>query len=150
MLKIIRTNSENIEFQTLVRLLDTELAIRDGDEHEFFAQFNKLDSIRNVVLALENELVIGCGAFKNYETETAEIKRMFVRLEHRGRGMAVEILRELESWAIEEGYRSAILETGYKQPEAIRLYQKSGYQIIPNYGQYHGVESSLCMKKSLR
>ena len=149
MIQIIRTNSDNQDFQALVGLLDKELAIRDGEEHAFYAQFNKIDSIRNVIVAYENETAVGCGAFKKYKEETVEIKRMFVRLENRGQGMAVEILKELETWAIEENYKFAILETGFKQPEAIRLYEKSGYEVIPNYGQYAGVENSICMKKGL-
>ncbi len=149
MLEIIRTDSDSIDFQALVRLLDEELSVRDGEDHAFFAQFNQLDSIRNVVVAFENDVPIGCGAFKKYDEETAEIKRMFVRLESRGRGIAGEILKELENWAIENSFKFAILETGYKQPEAIRLYEKSGYEVIPNYGQYEGVESSVCMKKWL-
>ena len=149
MLKIIKTDSDNKDFQELVRLLDEDLMIRDGAEHSFYAQFNKLDLIKHVVLAYENDESIGCGAFKKYTDETVEIKRMFVRLEHRGKGIAVEILKELENWAMENGFKFAILETGFKQPEAIRLYEKSGYKVIPNYGQYAGVENSVCMKKTL-
>ena len=72
---------------------------------------------------------------------------MFVRLENRGRGIAGEILNELETWAKELNFSEFVLETGVKQPEAIRLYQKSGYETIPNYGQYLNVENSVCMKK---
>ncbi len=149
MLKIIRTDSDNEDFQELVRLLDAELKVRDGAEHDFYAQFNKLDLIKHVVLADENDETIGCGAFKQYDEKSVEIKRMFVRLEQRGKGVAVEILKELENWAIESDYKFAVLETGFNQPEAIRLYEKSGYKVIPNYGQYEGVENSVCMKKSL-
>lgn len=149
MLKIIRTDSNNKDFQELVRLLDEDLMIRDGAEHSFFAQFNKLDSIKHVVLAYDDEHAVGCGAFKKYDNETAEIKRMFVKLEKRGKGIAVEVLKELEKWASETGFSSAILETGKKQPEAIHLYQKSNYKVIPNFGQYKEVENSVCMKKKL-
>lgn len=149
MLKIIRTDSNNEDFQDLVRLLDAELKVRDGAEHDFYAQFNKLDLIKHVVLADENDQTIGCGAFKQYDEKSVEIKRMFVRLEQRGKGVAVEILNELENWAIENGFKFAVLETGFNQPEAIRLYEKSGYKVIPNYGQYEGVENSVCMKKTL-
>ena len=148
-LKIIRTGSENADFQKLVRLLDADLSIRDGAEHSFYAQFNKIDAIKNAVVAYEDQMAIGCGAFKKYDDETVEIKRMFVRPENRGRGAAQEILKDLEAWARESGFKFAILETGKKQPEAIRLYQKSGYEPMPNYGQYEGIENSVCMKKSL-
>ncbi len=149
MLRIVRTDSEDTDFQELVRLLDQDLSIRDGAEHSFYAQFNKIDSINNVVVAYENQFAVGCGAFKKYDVEMVEIKRMFVRPESRGKGIAVEILKELEKWATELNFTSSILETGYKQPEAIRLYEKSQYVVIPNYGQYEGVENSVCMKKKL-
>jgi putative acetyltransferase len=147
--KILRTDSDNADFRELVKLLDAELAVRDGAEHSFYAQYNKIDKIREVVVAFESEKAIGCGAFKEYEPHVAEIKRMYVRKENRSRGIAAEILAELENWAKELNFREAILETGLKQPEAIRLYKKSGYEIIPNYGQYAGVENSVCMRKVL-
>jgi GNAT superfamily N-acetyltransferase len=149
-MNLIRTHSANADFRALVVLLDAELAVRDGADHSFYAQFNKADSIRNVVLAyVAGDEPVGCGAFKEYSPGTAEIKRMFVRPEHRGRGVAVAVLAELEEWAAKLGYNNCILETGLKQPEAIRLYEKSGYTRIPNYGQYEGVENSVCMKKVL-
>lgn len=149
MIKIHRTNSGDKDFQELVALLDEDLSIRDGEDHSFYAQFNKIDSIKFVVVAYENEKAVGCGAFKTFDDETVEIKRMFVRPENRGQGIGVEILSELEKWAFEQNDKFAILETGKKQPEAIRLYQKSGYELIENYGQYKNVESSVCMKKRL-
>jgi len=150
MVKLTRTNSDDTGFRELVTLLDQELQIRDGDEHSFYAQFNKIDKIRHVVVAYENGEAVGCGAIKEYSEGEAEIKRMFVRPERRGRGIAKSILSELEMWANELGFSECILETGLKQPEAIGLYQKSGYETIPNYGQYAGVENSVCMRKSVK
>lgn len=150
MIRIVRTDSENRDFQELVRCLDSELRIRDGDEYSFYTQFNRLDQIKHSVLAYENDVPAGCGAIKKFGKDTVEIKRMYVKQELRRKGIAAKILRELENWAIEEKYSFAILETGYNQPEAIRLYQKSGYEIIPNYGQYIGIDNSVCMRKELR
>lgn len=147
-INLLRTDSDNADFRELVELLDADLRIRDGAEHSFYAQFNKIDKIREAVVAFENERAVGCGAFKEYEPEIAEIKRMFVRPECRGRGVAGKILAELENWAKELNFSECVLETGWKQPEAVRLYQKSGYEIIPNYGQYEGIENSVCMRKS--
>jgi len=149
-IKLLKTNSDNADFRELVALLDADLAVRDGAEHSFYAQFNKIDKIRHVVVAYEDGAAVGCGAIKEYEEGVAEIKRMFVRPENRGRGIAGQILTELERWAKELNYSECILETGIKQPEAIRLYQKSGYEKIPSYGQYLNVENSVCMKKSIR
>ena len=126
------------------------MEIRNGSEHSFYAQFNKIDAIKNAVVYYDNGIAIGCGAFKEYDKNTVEIKRMFVNPDYRGKGIGLKILNELEQWAAEISYTATILETGKKQPEAIALYKKAGYAIIPNFGQYAGVENSVCMKKSLR
>lgn len=144
-----RTDSSNKDFQQLVALLDVDLAIRDGDEHAFYAQFNKTDAIRNVIVCYVDENPAGIGAFKKYEPGKAEIKRMFVLPAFRGQAIALQILQRLEAWAAEEGFSQCILETGKKQPEAINLYHKAGYKNIPNYGQYANVENSVCMSKSI-
>ncbi len=149
MISFYRTDSGNTDFQNLVVLLDEDLRIRDGEEHSFYAQFNKTQNIRNVIICYIDDIPTGCGAFKEYDQTTAEIKRMFVLPQYRGQGVAFSILTELELWASELNYRECILETGKKQPEAIRLYQKAGYTIIKNYGQYENVENSVCMKKAI-
>ncbi|TPE46076.1 GNAT family N-acetyltransferase [Pontibacter mangrovi] len=149
MLHLLRTDSANHDFHRLVAQLDQNLQQNDGEEHAFFAQFNKLDKIQHVVVAYQDGVAAGCGAIKAYTPTIAEVKRMFVEERYRGQGIATRVLAELELWAHESGYTSCILETGIKQTEAIRLYQKSGYTIIPNYGQYAGVESSVCMQKDL-
>lgn len=148
-IELLRTDSDNADFRALVKLLDADLAIRDGAEHLFYAQYNKIDRIREAVVAYQNGEAVGCGAFKEYAPNTAEIKRMYVPPEKRGRGVAGRVLAELEAWAKELNFTECVLETGKKQPEAIRLYRKSGYETIPNYGQYAGVENSVCMRKSL-
>ncbi|MGB7202443.1 MAG: GNAT family N-acetyltransferase [Pyrinomonadaceae bacterium] len=149
MIKLVRTNSENEDFRALVAMLDEELKQRDGQDHYFFAQFNKLAGLLGVVVASDGDKAVGCGAFKPFSQTDAEIKRMFVLPDHRGKRIAAQILAELESWAIESGFRSCVLETGFKQPEAIALYKRSGYEVIPNYGQYADVEASVCMRKNL-
>jgi len=150
MIKIIRTNSENPEFIALVKLLDAYLAVLDGEDHLFYAQFNKIDKIMHVVLAYENEKPVGCGAIKEFGTGTIEVKRMYVSPISRKMGIASSILSELENWARELSYSRSILETGTMQKSAIGLYLKSGYKVIPNYGQYAGVENSICFEKDLR
>ncbi|MBS4066317.1 MAG: GNAT family N-acetyltransferase [Chitinophagaceae bacterium] len=149
MLHFLRTNSSSTDFIHLVQLLDADLAERDGADHSFYAQFNKITMIQHAIVAYEQEVPVACGAFKAFDAESAEIKRMYVLPQHRNKGIAAAVLQQLEQWAKEEGYTSTVLETGMKQPEAIHLYQKSGYLRIPNYGQYVGVENSVCMKKEL-
>ena len=148
-MNIRRTTSDNTDFCNLVTELDKVLAILDGDEHAFYAQFNKTDNIDTVVVCYDGDRALGCGAFRPYNAGTVEIKRMFTAPEARGKGIATLILGELEQWAVELKYTNAILETGHKQFEAIALYQKLGYTIIPNYGQYTNVGNSVCMEKQL-
>lgn len=149
MINLVRTDSNNQDFIELVRGLDADLAKRDGEEHPFYAQYNKIDEIKHVVVAYEDDKPVGCGAIKEYAPGTVEVKRMYTSPESRGKGVATRVLTELEAWARELSYEICILETGKKQPEAIRLYQKNGYKVIPNYGQYATIENSLCFEKRI-
>ncbi len=148
-LTLIRTDSDHADFRQLVALLDQDLAVRDGDDHAFYAQFNQVDAIKEVVVAYQRGLPVACDAIKPFSTTAAEVKRMFVHPDYRKQGIASQIVTELENWAVELGFTTTILETGKKQPEAIALYQKIGYRITDNYGQYIGIDNSVCMTKPL-
>lgn len=150
MITITRTDSDNKDFIELVRYLDADLAKRDGNDHAFYGQFNKIDKIKHAVVAYEKTVPVGCGAIKEYAPNTMEVKRMYTLPEIRGKGIASKVLSELEFWAAELHYEKCILETGKRQPEAIKLYQKNGYRRIPNYGQYAGIENSLCFEKEIK
>ena len=145
-MEIIRTSSEHKDFQSLVAQLDNDLALRDGDEHEFYHQFNSIDSLKHCIVVYQDTLAAGCGAFKVFDKNSVEIKRMYVPPTYRGQGIATQILNALEKWASEIGYHNCVLETGIRQPEAIALYEKHGYLRIPNYGQYIGVANSVCFQ----
>jgi putative acetyltransferase len=149
MISLIRTDSGNKDFIRLVKDLDAYLALSDGEEHSFYSQFNKIDLIKHVVVAYHINFAISCGAIKQYDPKTMEIKRMFTASDYRGQGTAGLILVELENWAKEMEFEKCILETGKRQTEAIRLYKKSDYEIIPNYGQYAGIENSICFMKKI-
>lgn len=147
-MKLIRTNSDNQDFIQLVKMLDEYLAYTDGEDHAFYDQYNKIDMLKHCVVLYEEENAVGCGAIKPYDENSAELKRMFVIPEFRGKGYASKILSELENWAKELGFQSVILETGINQLEAIKMYDRT-FERIENYGQYKGVETSLCFKKNL-
>ncbi|MCE7066107.1 GNAT family N-acetyltransferase [Dyadobacter sp. CY326] len=147
MIHLLRTNSEHPDFGALIKLLDAYLAVTDGDEHAFYNQYNKIDKIKHVVLAYENDVPIGCGAIKAFGEDAMEVKRMFVAEAGRNKGIATTLLMELESWATELGFQRCVLETGKRQSEAIALYKKNGYQVTDNYGQYVGVANSVCFAK---
>ncbi len=149
MIEIKKTSSSDKDFIALVSDLDAELAVRDGDDHAFYNQFNKISNIKHAIVIYIEDQPIGCGAIKVLEANAMEVKRMYVKQGYRGRGLAMKILSCLEKWAFELGYKKCVLETGKRQHEAVNLYKKSGYKRIPNYGQYAGIENSLCFEKNL-
>jgi len=149
MVELKRTNSEDKDFQYLVSELDKDLAIRNGETNEIFVQYNKTDQIKNVLVAFIDSTPVGCGAMKKYDPNTMEIKRMYVALHLRGKGIAAAILQDLEKWAKELGYSKCVIETGDQMPEAIGLYKKSNYIVIPNYGPYRLIECSICFEKNI-
>ena len=149
MINLIRTNSDSKDFIDLVNLLDAELAEIDGEEHVFYAQLNKTDTIKHVIVAYENEKPISCGAIREHSLTMMEVKRMYTLPGYRGKGLATKVLNELEKWASELSYQKCILETGWRQPDAIRLYEKNGYSRIPNYGKYAGIVNSVCFEKEI-
>ncbi len=149
MIRIIKTDASQPDFKKLVEFLDADLAERDGEEHSFYDQFSKLHLIKYALVAYEKDIPVACGAIKEFEPNVMEVKRMYVTPEKRGKGIATKVLSALENWARDLGYQKCVLETGKRQPEAIALYTKNGYQIIPNYGQYAGIENSVCFEKFL-
>jgi GNAT superfamily N-acetyltransferase len=146
---IKRSDSTDPDFIELVKWLDADLAERDGSDHSFYAQFNKIHMIKHALIVYDNDVAVACGAIKEFSPGTMEVKRMYTIPAYRGKGMATRVLNELEKWAAGLGYDKCILETGKRQPEAIALYKKNGYKIIPNYGQYTGIENSVCFEKML-
>lgn len=146
---IHRTDSHSSDFKNLVKSLDATLAHHNGDNDDFFAQFNKIDTIKNCIVAYIDEVPAACGAFKELSEDTVEIKRMFTNPKFRKRGLGSSIVGELENWAKELGYKKVVLETSKDLTNAISVYEKSGFQRIPNYGQYVGVDSSVCFEKRL-
>lgn len=149
MIELIKCNSNNKDFINLVKLLDADLALRDGEDHSFYSQFNKIDVIKHAVVLYLDKQPVSIGAIKEFNAESMEVKRMYSLPDFRGLGLAKKVLLELENWAKELGYKKCVLETGKRQPEAINLYMRNGYSTIPNYGQYIGIENSMCFEKQL-
>lgn len=148
MITYLRTDSSHPDFQQLIRELDHDLTLVNGDEQAKFADLNKVDKINWVVIAYDHGKAIGCGGFK-ITGHKAEIKRMYVNARNRGQHIGENLLVELEKWAVELGLTHFILETGVNQLEAQGLYKKLGYNLIPNYGPYIHFADSVCMEKIL-
>jgi putative acetyltransferase len=147
MMKTVRMDSDSKDFRSLVKMLDEELYQTYGIIQKQYDRLNLIENLDTVVVGYIDGIPAGCGCFKKYDSDRIEIKRMFVKLEARGTGIAAMILSELEKWAKEKGYTSSVLETGIKQLAAMKFYEKLGYKKIQNYGAYIGNENSLCMGK---
>lgn len=149
MLQLKRTNSDNTHFQALIIDLDKELWQRYPDVQEEYDVLDKVKGINTVVVAYLAGEPVGCACFRPFDDTTVEVKRMFVHEAQRGQGIARKILNELELWGKELGYARAVLETGIRQPEAIALYQRSGFNFMEKYAPYEDMENSVCMQKPL-
>ena len=145
-----KTTNSHRDFCALIQALDAELNARYGKEQVLYDKHNVIDPIETALVGYENGLPVACGCFKKIDAKTVEIKRMFVSPKYRRRGFSSQILGTLEAWAAELGFSEARLETGKGQPEAIALYAKMGYAVIPNYEPYVGMENSVCMSKTVR
>ena len=148
--EFIRATSEHPDFRSMVNALDEDLILRNGETQKLYHQYNKIDHINHAVMVYAENKPVGCGCFKRFDDHTIEVKRMFILPEMRGNQFAARLLHELEKWAIEEGFSMAVLETGLRQLEAIRLYTRSGYTLTENYGQYIGMTDSICYRKRLK
>lgn len=145
------TDGENPDFVTLCAMLDEDLDKLVGAKFQrsVYANFNLRDSIHDVLLIYHNKEAIACGSFKKYDETSAELKRVFLREEYRGMGLASKLIIRLEENARRKGYKTMILETGKPLIAASKLYEKLGYERISNYGQYADMPDSVCMSKSL-
>ena len=102
-----------------------------------------------VFVARDAGEAVGMSALVERGDGTAELKRMFVPPAARGRGIAADLIRAVEAFAAGAGIRLIQLETGPLQESAIRLYERSGYLLIPNFGKYAGDDNSVCYEKAI-
>jgi GNAT superfamily N-acetyltransferase len=146
-----RTTWDDIRFKELTVSLDQELTGNYGKLQNQYTMKNIIKSNSYVVLCIKNEKAIACGCIRDLgDNSTVELKRMFTIKEERGQSIGKLIVEELEKWAFELHFKRMILETGMKQNSAIAMYQKIGFQIIENYGEYKGISNSICMAKEIR
>lgn len=150
-MEILITDGYDERFIMLCKKLDEDLNDMVGGEKQRiqYVQYNTLEDIHDVVLIVDNKNVVGCGSFKHYDNESAEIKRVFVCDQYRGKKYGRIIMEKLEGIAKDKGYRKLVLETGKTFENARRLYEGLDYQVIKNYGQYVNMVDSVCMEKIL-
>ncbi|MDX6182139.1 GNAT family N-acetyltransferase [Flavobacterium sp. Fl-77] len=148
-IKVLATTSENADFVSLIKTFDNYLLERYPELQTSYWGNNLVESNPDAILIYVDDKAVGCGCFKKYDPTSAELKRIFVSPEARGLGVAQLIVRQLEMKAKQQGFETLVLETLYKQIEAISLYQKMGFEIVENFGPYVGLTNSICMSKSI-
>ncbi|MCD2346703.1 GNAT family N-acetyltransferase [Clostridium guangxiense] len=146
---ILETNSDNADFSYLTNLLDNDLSLRYGEMQKKYDTYNKVNFINDVVIIYKDSIPVACGAIKEYSSASVELKRIFVKKEYRGNGLAKLLIHRLEEISKKRNYKYLILQTGSKQLEAVSLYKKLNYKITDNYPPYIGDSNSICMEKSL-
>ena len=138
--------------QELIASLNAELSARypEAGANHLRLDPEEVGPGRGTFLVLrEGERAVGCGAIRRLASGAAEIKRMFVVPYRRGEGLGRQVLEGLEQAARGLGVSRLVLETGVRQPDAIALYRKCGFTVIPTFGEYIGSELSLCLGKTL-
>lgn len=148
-MQFTRESADSADLRTLAAELDAELLERYGADQAQFTPHNALASLDAVVIARTDASLVGCGAFRRHDAESVEVKRMFVRRTHRGSGAAAGVLAELERWARELGFTRCVLETGVRQPDALRFYAKMGYTRVDAFPPYVGNTLSVCLGRAI-
>jgi GNAT superfamily N-acetyltransferase len=146
-----RTTFDDVRFNELIILLDNELYSYYGKLQNKYDKKNIIQNDSYVIICINNGRPIACGCIRDTENSNViELKRMFTIREERGKGIAKNVVIELEKWALELGKTKIILETGIKQDYAINMYKNIGFEIIENYGEYKGNLNSICMAKTIK
>lgn len=150
MIQIKEMDILSSDAQSLIALLDQELATEYAPEHRHGVQPDEFHNRGGVfVVAYAQQKPVACGALRPIDAGTVELKRMFVRMTHRGKGAARQVLNFLEEKARELAFSTIRLETGDRQTAAMRLYDAAGYEKIAPFGEYAASSRSVCFEKKL-
>jgi GNAT superfamily N-acetyltransferase len=143
---------DSTDAQRLIAALDAHLASRYSAEQRFGPNLRPQQiapGLGTFVIARAEGRAVGCGAVRRLDEMSAEVKRMYVEPELRGRGIAKLILDHLEAAALVMGIRRLVLETGINQAEAIGLYRRMGFDPVRCWGEYADVLTSVCFEKGI-
>jgi GNAT superfamily N-acetyltransferase len=143
---------DSTDAQRLIAALDAHLASRYSAEQRFGPNLGPQQiapGLGTFVIARAEGRAVGCGAVRRLDEMSAEVKRMYVEPELRGRGIAKLILDHLEAAALVMGIHRLVLETGIYQAEAIGLYRRMGFDPVRCWGEYADVLTSVCFEKGI-
>lgn len=143
---------DSADARRLITALDEHLAGRYSPDQRFGPNLKPEQlavGIGAFVIARADGRAVGCGALRTLDKTTAEVKRMFVEPELRGRGIAKQVLDHLEDIARQLDVQRVVLETGIYQAEAIALYRRAGFRPVRCWGEYAESLTSVCFEKRI-
>lgn len=141
------TDEKDERFLELVRELDRGYYERIGDELSKYDSYNEFKEPHIVILAFDDDTAVACASYREFDDDSVEFKRVFVKKEYRKRGIAHDIITDLEKLVIENSFRYSYIVTGKNNKASIKLYEKLNYELIDNFGQFKDDDTVICMKK---
>ena len=141
-------SDENDErFLKLVDELDRGYYERIGDELSKYDSYNEFKNPHVVILALDNGKAVACASYRVFDNVSVEFKRVYVKKEYRKRGIAYNLIVQLEKSVMGRNFRYSYIVTGKNNHAAIGLYEKLNYELIDNFGQFRDDDRVVCMRK---
>ena len=146
----IYTDEKDERFLELVGELDRGYYERIGDELSKYDSYNEFKDHHVVILAVDNDNAVACASYRVFNNDSVEFKRVYVKSEYRKRGIAYNLIKELEKSAVKSDFKYSYIVTGKNNLPAIRLYEKLNYHHIDNFGQFKDDDVVVCMKKEFK
>jgi GNAT superfamily N-acetyltransferase len=145
-----RVRYDSVAAHQLIEELQEEYVLRYGGRDETPVDPDDFAAPRgSFFLVRRDGEVVGCAGMRRRSEEDVEVKRMFVRRPFRGRGYSRDLLALVEGEARSLGFSRVLMETGLAQPEAMHLYETSGYERVPGFGHYRNEPQNRCYAKAL-
>lgn len=144
------TDEKDKRFLELVDELDRGYYELIGDELSKYDSYNEFKDPHVVILALDKDIAVACASFRRFDDDSVEFKRVYVKKEYRKRGIAYDIITQLEKRVIKNNFRYSYIVTGKNNIAAIKLYEKLDYQKTDKFGQFKNDDTVICMKKEFK
>lgn len=144
------TDEKDKRFLELVDELDRGYYELIGDELSKYDSYNEFKDPHVVILALDRGIAVACASFRRFDDDSVEFKRVYVKKEYRKRGIAYDIITQLEKRVIKNNFRYSYIVTGKNNIAAIKLYEKLDYQKTDKFGQFKNDDAIICMKKEFK
>lgn len=147
---IVFSDEKDERFLKLVEELDRGYYERIGDGLSKYDSYNEFKNPHVVILALDNDTAIACASYRVFDNVSVEFKRVYVKKQYRKRGIAYNLIVQLEKSVIKRDFKYSYIVTGKNNHAAIRLYEKLNYQPIDNFGQFRNDDVVVCMRKEFK